>query len=163
MNNRPLAYVSSNNDEMLPLTPNHFIMGRISQMITPTERKMPKNLGKRYEMLLDALKRFSERFHQEIVPLYHEHRKPKGQQYANLQEGDIVSAIDPNSAKKGVWHIGRIVEVEESRDGIVRKAMVYFPGKDDAKPTCLKRHVNKLALLAPHHIEEEAKDTPPIQ
>ena len=155
MNNRPLAYVSTSSDELLPLTPNHFVMGRISAMISPISRKDTAKLGDRYEATQKALEKFSERFHKEIVPTYHEFQKAQGQEYVNLKKDDVVSAIDPNPARKGIWHIGRVMEVEESQDGVVRKVIVYFPGKNGKKGTCLKRQVDKLALLTPHHAHDE--------
>ena len=151
MNDRPLSYVTPSNDELLPLTPNHFIIGRITTPVVPMDKEA-ETLGPRYRRLQKALWKSTERFHNEILPLYHEHRAPKGRQFANLKEGDIVSAIDTNPAKKNIWHIGRVVEAQESQDGIVRTVLVFFPGNKGGKGICLRRHINKLALLTPHHL-----------
>ena len=58
----------------------------------------------------------------------------------NIAEGDIVLAVDQN-VPRGEWPLGKVIEVNCGRDGLVRSARVKTKRSTFVRPT------NKLCLL----------------
>ena len=69
----------------------------------------------------------------------------------NLQVGDIVLFKIKDSCFASVWKIGKIDEVHEGRDGLVRGVDVSYklvePGKDNARHMVVQRPVKQIVKL----------------
>ncbi|XP_063382133.1 uncharacterized protein LOC134668622 [Cydia fagiglandana] len=139
VNSRPLTYVTENR-EYESLTPSHFLIG------TSSPQQLPAVLDdgvfssrKEWQKVLRLSEHFWTRWLKEYLPSL-KPRRNNGRQYHNLKVDDVVLVVDPD-LPRGVWPIGRIVEVFPGRDGIVRVADVATKGG------LLRRPARKLARL----------------
>ncbi|XP_063381137.1 uncharacterized protein LOC134667644 [Cydia fagiglandana] len=139
VNSRPLTYVTENR-EYESLTPSHFLIG------TSSPQQLPAVLDdgvfssrKEWQKVLRLSEHFWTRWLKEYLPSL-KPRRNNGRQYHNLKIDDVVLVVDPD-LPRGVWPIGRIVEVFPGRDGIVRVADVATKGG------LLRRPARKLARL----------------
>lgn len=71
----------------------------------------------------------------------------------NAQEGDIVLITDEN-APRGQWRLGKVVEANPDKDGLVRKVKLLVDtssldgkGKRTESQTYLERPIHKLVLI----------------
>ena len=125
LNNRPLSYVSGNPNEIRPLTPNDFLAGKCIENVEIPEG-LP--LHKSFQHVQKVLAMFWRRYLKELVPQLRSLQKWQ-KEMENLQPGDIVMILDSTS-ERGTWPLGRIVEVIESQDSLVRKVVVHVAGKE---------------------------------
>ena len=140
LNSRPLTYISVNPTDPEPLTPNHLLLGRANPNLPPdvfTERDLTAK--KRWRTAQAISDHFWRRWMREYVPCLTERRKwLTGQK--NLQVGDIVVIIDPDSPR-GTWPIGKVTRVCIGDNKVVRSAFVQTRGTE------LHRPATKLCLL----------------
>lgn len=141
LNSRPITYVSSDPDDMTPLTPNHFIIGQLGGQFAPEavnqeEHTEPKKRWRRIQQLIGQ---FWKRWIKEFLPSLNV-RKKWFQAKRNLRPGDVVLVVEPN-AKRGEWPLGRIQEALPGADGLVRVVKVKVGKK------LYERPVHRLCLL----------------
>ena len=122
VNSRPLGYASNDPNDLQPLTPNHFLLGRASVEVPQGPFQETKNLHKRFEFVQSIVNQFWKRFVQEYLPTLMRRSKwiLKGRQ---LEIGDIVLLTDPN-VSRGKWDLARIMNVFPGHDGIIRNVEV---------------------------------------
>ena len=129
LNSRPLSYISSDPDDLTPLTPAHFLMQSGYADITPAA-DFRSNTSKFYERWLyiqSILDKIWGRFVREVVPQLHKINKWTKER-RNVQVGDIVAVLEEKS--RGVWPLGRVVEVFiGEKDNHVRRANVLCQGR----------------------------------
>ena len=84
-----------------------------------------------------------------MLQVRHKRVRPK----KNLTVGDIVISKE-NEGEKRKWPVGKIVEVNPSEDGFVRKVKLLMAdgnldehGKRQGPPSYLIRPIHKLVLL----------------
>jgi len=123
VNSHPLTHVSINPEDEEALTPNHFLIGRSSNMQSMggigNESKNPRELWKNMRALAHQ---FRERWVKEYLPTLL--RRTKWHQPCEpLQTGDIVLIIDP-SRHRSTWLKGIVTKVFPGKDGQVRVADV---------------------------------------
>ncbi|XP_073967153.1 uncharacterized protein [Choristoneura fumiferana] len=139
VNSRPLTYVTENG-QYESLTPFHFLIGTSSNQQTPARLNDGAfSLRKEWQKVLRLSEHFWGRWLKEYLPSLRP-KKSTGSQHENLKVDDVVLVVDPDMPR-GVWPMGRIVEVFPGRDGIVRIADVATKGGT------LRRPVRKLARL----------------
>ena len=63
----------------------------------------------------------------EIVPIYNKYSKDPIER-KNVKIDDIVVLLEKRDREKG-WPVGKVVEITESHDGLVRKAKILAKGK----------------------------------
>ncbi|XP_063358825.1 uncharacterized protein LOC134648265 [Cydia amplana] len=119
VNSRPLTYVTENR-EYESLTPSHFLIG------TSSPQQLPAVLDdgvfssrKEWQKVLRLSEHFWTRWLKEYLPSL-KPRRNDGRQCHNLKLDDVVLVVDPD-LPRGVWPIGRIVEVFPGRDGITKR------------------------------------------
>ena len=125
LNSRPLAYVPSDAEDLLPLTPNHFLCGGASKPVVALD--WPEDfrpLPRRWAELNAALRTFRLRFMKEIIPHLQIATNKRGAGRA-LAVGDVVAFFVPSATNK--WPLGRISAVFPVRDGNVRTVEVSSP------------------------------------
>ncbi|XP_067660679.1 uncharacterized protein [Haliotis asinina] len=143
LNSRPLTPVSSDSDDLDPLTPNHLLMLKSNVFIPPPgDFKQDDMYGyKRWRRIQHLANVFWSRWRKEYLVNLQQRQKwnhPK----RNYQLDDIVLLKDeylPRSA----WSLGRITRTEPDKSGIVRNVKVKTKGSE------LRRPVHKLVLLLP--------------
>ena len=83
-------------------------------------------------------------------------RKKWNDELRNLKPGDVVAVLDSENPR-GTWKLGRVLEVELSKDKIVRSALVRVANRQTAssenKVSDLRRPVHRLCLLLPAESE----------
>ncbi|XP_067665015.1 uncharacterized protein [Haliotis asinina] len=122
VNSRPLTKMSSDPNDLQPITPNNFVLGRASTEIPQGPFQEMTNLQKRFKFVQCLVQQVWKRFLREYVPTLMKRVKwqAKGRQ---LQVGDMVLLVDINSPR-GKWDLARILEVFPGKDGIVRNVKV---------------------------------------
>jgi transposase InsO family protein len=131
VNNRPLC-VTKIGENMIALTPNHFLMARANYKITPNT-PLPTNLTN-YARDIDKIKDILWRhWLSQYLPtiLYREKWIIKAKK---LAVNDIVLTADPSISNS--WRLGRIIEITEGSGNQVRKIKIML-GKNDIQDKSL--------------------------
>ena len=140
INSRPLTYQSANPDDNVPITPNHFLHGRIGGEFAPdsvdTEDFQPK---KRWRRVQEIVRHFWKRWMKEWLPSIGARKKWHREQ-EDMKEGDVVLIVDPDT-QRGKWPMGRVLKIFPGTDGRVRVAKVKVGN------TTLKRAIARLCPL----------------
>ena len=133
LNSRPITYVSSDCNDIYPLTPNHFIHGqaggKFAEEATQEEIYNPR---KRWHRIQQLIGQVWKRWRRELLPSLN-NRKKWFSPTRNMKVGDIVLIIDPN-AHRCDWPLGRIVDVYPSKDDLVSVVKVQSKGKEYLRP-----------------------------
>lgn len=118
-NNRPLTTVSEDIDDLEPISPNHFLMGRANTHLpVGIETEVPVSHRKRWKMVQLMAEHFWKRWKMEYLQNLTERCKWTKEQQ-NFKEGDLILFHDPKSTK-GNWSMGRIHQIYPGKDGRVR-------------------------------------------
>eukprot|EP00117_Sycon_ciliatum_P022619 scpid12577/ scgid5257/ len=125
INSRPLCTMTSDVEDLQPLTPQHFLVGHANSTmaaevnITTETQVHPR---KRWEVVQRIIDDVWKRWLKEIVPKLNVQVKWL-QKQRNVQEGDVVLVMDEHTARSH-WPLGRVTEVYPGKDGIVRVVKV---------------------------------------
>ena len=144
LNSRPLTHVSSYLDDDLPLTPNHFLMGRpfvYAPAAAFYEASKSKLSNKSWKRAKDRLDSFWRRLLKEYVPTLIKRTKWT-QPEETLEKDDLVWILE-DFTPRGIWPLGRVLEVFTGSDGIARSC------KLKTALGTLTRPAVKLALVTP--------------
>ncbi|XP_043241080.1 uncharacterized protein LOC122391342 [Amphibalanus amphitrite] len=133
VNSRPLTYVSSEDDGLEALTPNHLLLGYRTVCLPPgvfSDRDTSsRRLWRQTQALADQ---FWARWLREYVPSLI-CRQKWTRETRNLARGDLVLLVEENMPR-GRWPLGRVVEVMPGPDGRVRSARVRVHGGEVHRP-----------------------------
>ena len=133
LNSRPITYQSSHPSDDLPLTPNHFIHGRIGGEFAPSSvDTVELGARKRWRRVQELVRHFWRRWHQEWLPSLARRGKWNAIR-KNMKEGDLVLVIDP-AVPRGQWSMGRIQETYKGSDGCVRSVKLISKGATYVRP-----------------------------
>ncbi|CAM1317989.1 Uncharacterised protein r2_g2623 [Pycnogonum litorale] len=122
INSRPLTFASNDPDDLMPLSPNHFILGRATNDTAQGPFKKTRNLRKRYEFIQTIVSSIWKRFVLEYLPTLNRRGKWKTVN-RQMKVGDLVLLMDPNTTR-GHWNVGRISDIFPGKDGVVRNVKV---------------------------------------
>jgi hypothetical protein len=121
LNNRPIAYSVGTENDLEPITPNHFLSSGIHTDLAPVSMLKGKSLAERYRSYSELLDKFWSRFvNEKVTSLRHYKKWSKIQ--PNVQVGDVVMVL--TEAERGRYPLGRIESVKENLDGLVRSVKV---------------------------------------
>nr|XP_026492511.1 uncharacterized protein LOC113398129 [Vanessa tameamea]XP_026492512.1 uncharacterized protein LOC113398130 [Vanessa tameamea] len=140
LNSRPLCQLSDNSDDVLPLTPGHFLIGE--PLITiPDEDYSKSNITglQRWKLVQKMLNDFWKRWSAEYLITLNQRFKWLSKR-AEPEIGDIVIIRDEN-LPPAKWLLGKIEEKHSGKDNITRVVTVK------TKNGLLKRACNKLCFL----------------
>ena len=148
LNSRPITYVSSNPNDLSPLTPNHFLVGQIGGSFAPEALDQTEvyNPRKRWHRVQQLLQQFWKRWRKEFLPRLNVRSKWFHPRH-NLKEGDVVLIAEPKD-NRGDWPLGRVMETYPGADGLVRAVKVQSKSKEYIRP------VHRLCPL--EYIEEQS-------
>ena len=133
MNSRPITYVSSDHNDLSPLTPNHFLAGQLGGPFAPeTLDETVYNPTKRWHHVQHLLKMFWKRWRREFLPRINVRKKWFHPRH-NLKRGDVVMMVEPD-ASRGDWPLGRVTEVYPGEDGLVRVVRVKSRNNEYVRP-----------------------------
>ena len=123
MNSRPITTVSSDPNDIEPLTPNHLLLLKSEVALPPGLFKKEDSLSRRQRRQVQYLgDLFWRRWSKEYLPLLQLRKKwvkPK----RNLAVGDVVLILTEASHRNS-WPLGRIVETFPDKRGFVRRVRV---------------------------------------
>lgn len=140
LNSRPLYPLSPDPNDLQPLTPSHFFIGRpLTTVSDPKLEEIPMNRLARFQFLQQLNQGFWKRWSTEYLS-HLQQRFKWTESITNIPVGSLVLIKHENLAPCH-WPLGRIVEVHPGNDGVVRVATL--------KTTrgLLKRAVHKLCPL----------------
>ena len=126
LNARPLTNVSSDPDDPVVLTPAHF---QVREAFRELPAPASSDTREQYLYLQGVMDNFWERFIKEVVPLRNKYAKDVKQMEEPYKVGDLVVLLEDLDRQK-TWPVAKITAVEKSHDGLVRKATLYFNGKE---------------------------------
>ncbi|UYV82214.1 hypothetical protein LAZ67_21001350 [Cordylochernes scorpioides] len=121
INNRPLTYVSEDDNDLKPLTPNEFLQNGPESSFPEFENLKPEMLHTRYRELGQLKRELKQRFLKEYLGALIQ--KSENIDRRQLKVGDVV-LIGQENLKRMFWPKGRIVNLITGKDGIVRVAHV---------------------------------------
>ena len=140
VNNRPLAVVREDSEELTPITPMELVNGRrLDQIPDPRAPKRSTTFSHLWRKRQAILNQFWKRWHNDYLLEQSTRKKWRTPTRDDLM-GKIVLIKDDNLSRN-VWVIGRIVDILPSKDGLVRNVMVK------TSTSLLRRAVQKLALF----------------
>lgn len=141
LNSRPLTSQSSDPNDLLPLTPGHFLIGQPLVTIPSLDlSSIPQNRLTRWNLLRQFSQSFWSRWSSEYLSTLQSRSKWTNHQ-PNVAINDLVHIQTPLQPPTH-WKMGRIVQIHPGSDNIVRVASVRL-----SDGTILKRPVIKLAVL----------------
>lgn len=149
LNSRPLTYISSDPDDIQPITPGHFLIG---SPINAAPQKVlidTDTIVNRWQILQKMVHSFWHRWSSEYLNRLQQRTKWRSQRI-NLKINQVVMIRD-EQLPPTKWLLGKVIKVHPGADGIVRVASVK------CKNTTLKRPASKLCLLPiPDNEDEDA-------
>lgn len=123
LNSRPLFPISSDPNDLYPLTPAHFLVGKILTSVPdPDVRQISENRLSRYQRVQQLVQHFWSRWNKEYVTeLQQRHRwKTNADQ---LKEGSLVIIKEDNLPPLH-WRMGRVIQLYPGSDGVNRVASI---------------------------------------
>lgn len=140
VNSRPLCALSSNPNDLLPLTPGHFLIGQPLLSI-PEENYLEAKVNwlTRWQLVQKMSQHFWDRWKREY--LHELQTKAKWlKQREEPKENDLVLIKDDN-AQSNKWPMARILKLHKGDDGLTRVVTVK------TENNVLKRPIAKICLL----------------
>ncbi|XP_063545754.1 uncharacterized protein LOC134753747 [Cydia strobilella] len=138
LNSRPITPLSSDPNDMNPLTPGHFL---ITRPLTSSVPSLPVtgNPVTRYKRIELLRQQFWERWRREFMAELQQRVKWKTNQ-RGIQMGDLVLLKEDNLMPLQ-WRMGRVIHLYNGPDGVCRVADIL------TEKGPIKRAVNKMCLL----------------
>uniref|UniRef100_A0A069DYA1 Putative bel15-i ag n=1 Tax=Panstrongylus megistus TaxID=65343 RepID=A0A069DYA1_9HEMI len=149
LHSRPLTPLSSSPDDLLPLTPSHFLTN--DSLLLPPEpdfTKTPINRLRRWHMVQAIVQHFWKRWSSEFLLQLQQRAKWKSPNN-NIQIRDIV-LLDSSTLPPQHWVLARVTQVHPGSDGIVRVATI--------KTSSGKQFTRAVNKLYPLPTNQENKD-----
>ena len=139
LNAIPLTAVSDDPEDLTTLTPNHSLLGRksLSAPFMPFIERY-HDLRKSFKTAQAYVDMIWKRWTREYLPQWNQRSKWSNEHVRNLKEGELEWLVD-DSVKCCEYKLGRIFEIFNGNDGVVRSARVKMAHGE------LNRPVVKLA------------------
>lgn len=119
LNSRPLTPMSSDPNDLLPICPSHFLIGRsLTSVVNPDVRHIPDNRLSNYQRLQQLQQHFWQRWSREYISELQARRKNTHDR-GTVKLGDLVLIKDDNTPSL-CWQLGRITQLYPGKDGRVR-------------------------------------------
>jgi hypothetical protein len=136
INSRPLTTLSADATDLDPLTPRHLLAPSSSFQVTQQDSPMPEDetCRRRWRQAQFIVDQFWRRWKREYLPNLTVAQKWRTEK-RSLKEGDVVIVVD-DSLPRGLWPLGRVLEVFEGRDGRVRTVSVKTRNGVFRRPAC---------------------------
>lgn len=155
LNSRPLYAVTDDPTDAPAMTSGHLLVGR--QLVCPPPISVPaksdfsvQRVRNEQQKMLDS---FWHSWHADLIStLRMTNRKKWPKVEENVKTGQVVLVVDENLPPSH-WLIGRIIELNPSKDGLVRTVTLEVASKKSdglnyvKKTTKLTRPVQKICIL----------------
>ncbi|CAK9814055.1 hypothetical protein ANTPLA_LOCUS8052 [Anthophora plagiata] len=151
LNSRPLYPMSTDPNDLTPLTPGHFLIGDALMAIPqPDFTNLNESRVNRYQLLQKMLQHFWKRWHREYLHGLQQRHKWRADSPDPIQTGAMVLLREDNLPPLQ-WRLGRIIELHPGPDGVTRVVSVR------TVHGTLKRPVKRICILP----DAEPADRPP--
>ena len=160
INSRPLGLQNISNtdqqeDVMMPITPNHMLLGRSSPESPPLSYSDDDRFCRRLAYVAEVEQEWWRRWISTVLPTMLPARKWK-QEIQNLMVGDVVMLTYPGNVKDD-YILARVTQVHPDGKGLVRRVTVKFRRKNsrESREVCKSKMmeevvaVQRLVLLEP--------------
>lgn len=142
LNSRPLSPLSSSPDDISPLTPGHFLIGRsLVSLPDPDVTKIKENRLSKFQRLQQLTQHFWKRWYKECISEMQVRQKWNQRGSSAIQVGELVVIKDDNLPPLR-WKLARVAELFPGSDGVVRVINVRF-----SDGSCATRAINKVCPL----------------
>jgi hypothetical protein len=154
LNSRPLTPLTSDPNDLQPLTPGHFLIGRtFTSVPSPDLREIRTTRLDRFQRIEYARQHFWDRWRNEYMKELQQRGKWRTKQ-RQLNIGDLVVINDPHLPPLR-WHLGRIHRLYPGPDAITRVADV------NTANGIVRRSINKLSPLLSEESSKILEDCVP--
>ncbi|CAK9813845.1 hypothetical protein ANTPLA_LOCUS8006 [Anthophora plagiata] len=152
LNSRPLTPISSDPNDLLVLTPGHFLIGDSLMSLRERDfRDVPTNRLSHWQQIQKVKQFFWARWHREYLNELTTRSKWSSGSH-NITKGAIVLLREDNIPPTQ-WALGRVTQIHPGSDGIVRAVTVK------TATSVLVRSVKKLAPL-PIEVKDDTSQRP---
>ncbi|XP_036146036.1 uncharacterized protein LOC118646691 [Monomorium pharaonis] len=119
LNSRPLTPMSSDPNDLAPLTPAHFLVGRsLTSPADPTLTDVPESRLSRWQLIQSLQQHFWKRWSKEYISELQQHAI-KTKLTDPIVEGAMVLIKDDNLPSLK-WRLGRVVTIHPGKDNVAR-------------------------------------------
>lgn len=140
LNSRPLSPLSSDPNDVTPLTPSHFLIGRpMTSVIDPDYTDISENRLSHFQRIQQLQQHFWSRWHLEYVSEL-QHRCKWKTEKGSIHINDLVVIKEDNQPPLN-WLLGRVTELCPGKDGVARVALIK------TKTGVMKRSFAKICPL----------------
>lgn len=140
MNSRPMCAMSDDPEDVMPLTPAHFLIGESLQLpIQPKSDSAPSSALAHFKGLQFLIQSFWQEWSTDYLTTLMQRPKWK-EERENVRVGQLV-LLQSEHHPPTYWSMGRIIATTVGKDGRVRSATVKVNGGT------LERTVRKMCLL----------------
>ncbi|XP_018358515.1 PREDICTED: uncharacterized protein LOC108758199 [Trachymyrmex cornetzi] len=109
LNSRPLTPMSLDPNDLIPLTPAHFLIGRtFTSVVDPALTHLPDSRLHRWQLIQKLQQHFWQRWSKNVKAF----------------EEEMMVIIKDDNLSPFKWKLGRIVSVHPGKDGVARVATV---------------------------------------
>ena len=140
LNDGPITTVSTDPNDLEPLTPNHLLQLKAKLLMPPglfcKDDIYSRKRWKQVQYIADL---FWQRWIKEYLPLMQQRQKWTNTR-RNFNINDVVVIVD-DTAPRNSWPLGRVVKTLPGPKGLVRSVLVQ------TKTNTLQRPIDKLCLL----------------
>nr|XP_012143823.1 PREDICTED: uncharacterized protein LOC105662854 [Megachile rotundata] len=141
LNSRPLSPISSDPHDCTPLTPGHFLIGTaLTALPEPDFTDVRTNRLNRYQLIQQMLQHFWQRWQKEYLHHLQQRNKWTATSNHQLSKGTLV-VIKEDNLPPLRWCLGRITELHQGKDGVVRVVSVK------TGDGLYKRPITKICIL----------------
>lgn len=142
LNSRPLSPLSMDPNDLNPLTPSHFLIGRsITSPPEPSLINESSNRLSKFQHIQKIKQDFWKRWSKEYISELQVRTKWKTNNQSAIRVGVLVLVKDDNLPPLK-WKLGRITEVHPGTDGIIRVVSLKTN-----RGTIVKRAVSRVCVL----------------
>lgn len=154
INSRPLCAMTTDIDDLEPLTAGHLLIGAPLNLIPEGNLlTLNDNTLDRYQTIQKGLQTFWKRFYGEYLHTQHP-RKKWYKPNEDIAIGDLVIIIEDNMPP-AKWLMARVVRIHTGPDGYVRMATLRTKKSDETQRPIVK--LCKLPFVVPEHVPLEQK------
>ena len=163
INSRPIGVITgSDPTDPKPLTPNDLLLGHSTgdapQGLFDTDTGS-KAITRRYRFVQELVSNWWENWYRVVLPsLVPSHKWL--QRHRNVQIGDIC-LIRYGKDKRATYRLGRVEEVKQGVDGLVRKVSLKYKLPGEKTFRTVDRPIHGIAVIVP--VEEQSNDTEIVQ
>ena len=148
INSRPLTSVSSDPQDLNPITPNQILLLRSTPVLPPGRFEDTDNYYRRkWRQVQHMASEFWQRWRKEYLQTLQPRQKWNKREH-NLQVGDIVLLAETDTPRN-LWKMALVTNVFPDEKGLVRSVEIK------TNQTTIRRPVTKLVLLSP---KQESKE-----